>query len=504
VAAELIYQKGFPPTASYVFKHALIQDTAYQSLLRSTRQQMHQRIAVVLLARFPAEADARPEYVAHHYTEAGLMREAAEYWRRAGQLAAQRSAFSEAIAHFRRGLEVLAALPESADRDRLELHLQLALAFAIVPLRGYAAPDAERSYARAAELADTLQDTTRLIDALWGLCVASWVGRDVRRGRALAERCLSLAHRTGNDVERLASHHVMACTSMALGRFREARYHFEQVLVWYGPDPRPEISHRFGGDLKINALQFLAPTLWFLGYPEQALACCNELSEFWPDTPFLYNRIWNSVSLVQLLVLLRQPQGYEAQIDSGLALCQEQDFHFMRLVISTLRGGRLAQQGAVEQAIADIQQGIAVHRASGVGFSVPVFFCFLADALLSIKEAAPGLDAVAQGLAAAQQSGEPRVDAELHRLRGELLLTQVPPDGAEAEPAFRQALEIAQGQEARSFELRTATSLARLWQSQGKHRQARDLLAPIYAWFTEGFDTKDLIEAKALLEELRA
>jgi class 3 adenylate cyclase/tetratricopeptide (TPR) repeat protein len=450
VEAELLYQKGFPPASSYVFKHALIQDAAYQSLLKSTRQQLHRRVSGTLVERFPEEADRRPEYVAHHCTHAGLMHEAAGYWRLAGQRAAQSSAFSEAIAHFRRGLEALAALPTSRERDQLELELQLALAYAIIPLRGYAAPEAEQAYVRAAQLAEALEDTARLIDALWGLCASSWVGYQAQKGRQLAERCLSLSQNAGSDVDRLASHHAMACTSMTLGRFTEARFHFERVLEWYGPDRRPEVSHRFGTDLKINALHFLAPILWFVGYPEQALARCKELAEFWPDTPFLYNRIWGSVSLVQVLVWLMHPQGYEAQIDSDLALCQEQGFDFMQTVISTLRGARLAQQGKVEQGIADIRQGIAIHRVSGVGFSVPLFHCCLADALRSIKQVEAGLEAVAEGLAAAQQSGELRVDAELHRLRGELLLMQVPPDGTEAESAFVRALAIARGQEAKS------------------------------------------------------
>ena len=503
VAAELLYQKGFPPHASYVFKHALIQDTAYQSLLRSTRQLVHQRVGTTLVQRFPEEAEAHPEYVAHHYTEAGLMHEAADYWHQAGQLAAKRSAFSEGIAHYRRGLEVLAALPESVDRDRLELELHLALAYAIVPLQGYAAAEAAQAYARASQLAERLGESARLFDALWGLCLGHWVGLDVRKGREVAEQCLSLARTAGDDLSQLAAQHAMGCTAMTLGHFTEARDYFEHLLHLYGTGHRPELTHRYSLDLKANGLMFLAFTLWMLGYPEQALSRCRELCDFWPDTPFLYNRIWRSVALLHVLTWRREPSGHEMQIDADIALCEEQGFSFMHLVLLTLRGPRLVQQGRVQQGIDDIEESITVHRASGVGFSVPLFFAFLAEARLSTKQAQDGLAAVDEGLAAADRNGEHRFDSELHRLRGELLLTRAPTDSAEAETAFREAVEIAGRQAAKSLELRAATSIARLWQSQGRGKQAHELLAPIYAWFTEGFDTGDLKDAKALLDQLR-
>jgi predicted ATPase len=259
---------------------------------------------------------------------------------------------------------------------------------------------------------------------------------------------------------------------------------------------------RYGLDTKANATHFLAVALWLLGYPEQALARCNELSEFWPDTPFLYNRIWRSVSLIQLAIWLKQPHIGHAQIEADIALCNEQGFSFISVVLRTLRGALRIQKGEIEAGLHDIEDGIAVHRASGTWFSLPMFHLFRANAFLHTHQVEKGVSAVAEGLAVAQQGGDHRFDAELYRVRGELSLTGTRVASGEAEAEFRTALKIASAQEAKSLELRAATSIARLLQSQAKRKEAHDVLSPIYNWFTEGFDTRDLREAKALLEEL--
>ena len=249
-------------------------------------------------------------------------------------------------------------------------------------------------------------------------------------------------------------------------------------------------------------MHHLVPTLWFLGYPDQAMARCRELTAYWPDSPFLFNRLWRSLSLVQTLAWLQAPKGDDTQIEADLAMCDEQGFAFMGLVIRTLRGARLAQQGRVDEGIRDLKRGIEVHLTSGARFAVPPFFEFLAEAYLSIGQTEQGLAAVAEGLALSHSGGEHWVDAELYRLRGEFLLIGPSPDAAQAESCFLGSLEIARSQESKSFELRTATSLGRLWQRQGKEREARELLQPVYTWFTEGFDTHDLVAARELLDSL--
>jgi class 3 adenylate cyclase/predicted ATPase len=503
VEAELLFRRGTPPAATYTFKHALVQDAAYQSLLKSTRQRYHERIAKIIVEQLPGDAEQRPEYVAHHFTEAGLHDHAVQWWQRAGEFAVLRSAYPEAMAHYRRAIAVVSALPPSPQRDRLELDLQLALGFAIIPAKGYAAPEAADTYQRASELGARIDEPSKLCDALWGLAVGTWVKGDLDQAYEVASRCLALATERGDNAASIAAHHAVASTAMARGRFSEARAHFGQTFSLYGPIPRPELTPRYGQDLKANALQFLAVTLWPLGYPDQALERCRELAAYWPDSPFLYNRIWRSVGLVQTLAWFRAAEGDDAQIEADLAVCNEQGFAFMSLVITTLRGARLAQQGRVDEGIRDLKHGIAAHLSSGARFAVPVFFEFLAEAYLSIGRTEEGLAAVADGLALSGSGGEHRVDAELHRLRGELLLAGPSPHAAQAESCFLGSLEIARAQEARSFELRAATSLAHLWQRRGERKQGHELLAPIYGWFTEGFDTRDLKEAKALLDELR-
>ena len=502
VDAELLFQRGTPPQVTYTFKHALVQEAAYQSLLKSTRQQVHQRIAQTIVERLPADAEQRPEYVAHHYTEAGLPVLAVPWWRRAGEAAVQRSAYSEAIAHYRRAVEVLSTLPESVERDRLELDLQLALGSAIVPAMGYAAPEAKAAYRRACDLGARVDDSPRLCDALWGIAVGEWVGGDVNEAHRVGHRFLALAKACGDNASLVAAHHSFASTAMAKGLFADARAHFDETLSLYGPSPRPELTPRYGQDPKANAVQFLVPTLWFLGYPDQALARQDELASYWADSPFLYNRIWRSVSLVQTLAWARAPAELDTYIDHDLAICDEQGFGFMGHVIRTLRGARLAQNGHAEAGINDLKEGIAVHFSLGARFAVPVYLEFLAEAYLSVGENALGLAAIEQGLAISSNGGERRVDAELHRLRGELLLAMQPEHAQAAEASFLEALRIARDQEGKSFELRTAASLARLWLRQGRADEAHQLLRPIYGWFTEGFGRRDLIEAKALLDEL--
>ncbi|MFN0313464.1 MAG: ATP-binding protein [Burkholderiales bacterium] len=441
--AELLYRRGMGADTTYVFKHALIQDAAYQSLLRITRQIYHERIATAMVQRFPVQAEEAPEFVAHRYTEAGLIAQAVEYWSKAGQAALKRTAYGEAIAYYRRGLDILSGFPASVQRDRLELGLQVSLGYAIIPLKGYAAQEALLAYTRATALAEGVGDTSRLFDAHFGLAIGYWVGPSVDQGRGHAERCLAIAQTTGDDILILAASHVMGGTAFPLGKLTETRRHFERVFVLYDHTKRPDLTPRFGLDVKRNAHHFLVPALWMLGYAEQALARVQELFEPQPVTAFLYNRIWRSVSLVQLLGWLGDSHPLEHIIDAQLA-----------------------------------------------------------QAYLAAKQTEAGLAAVSEGLASAHQNGERRADAELHRVRGELLLQQTPHDLVQAEAEFQKALGIARAHEAKSLELRAAASLARLWQSQGQREKAYELLAPVYDWFTEGFDTKDLKEARDLLEQL--
>jgi len=502
IEAELLFERGTARDPIYVFKHALVQEAAYQSLLKSARQEYHERIAHTITERFPGEAGQRPEYVAHQFIQSGLNADAVPWLRKAAELAVERSAYAEAIAHLRNALEVLTSIPHSIERDRLELDLQHALGSAFVPRSGHGAREAREAFGRATELAAQVNDPVKRLDASFGLCVAQWMNGEVAAAHDLSRRSLALALRQSDCAARIVAHHLVASTGMMQGLFCEAKEHFERALELYGPVPRAELTPRYTQDTKGAALHWLAPTLWFLGYPEQARARYRELADYWPDSPFLFNRIWRSVCLVQTFAWLRTKDWDRETLKSDLELCDDQNFSFMKLVLMTLRGALLAQQGCLEDGIAALQHGIAVHRSKGVTFSVPIFYEFLAEAYVLAGRAKDGLDTVSDGLTISAKTGERRVDAELHRLRGELFLLGSSPGDSCAEGCFLKSLEIARAQQARSLELRSATSMARLWERKGKRTEAKTLLRPIYSGFTEGFGTPDLQEAKVLLERL--
>ncbi len=502
VEAELLYQRGLPPQATYIFKHALIQEAAYQSLLKSTRQQYHQRIAKVMLERFAEDADTRPEYVAHHFTEAGLGLEAAQWWQKAGQRAFGRAANAEAIGHCRRGLEALSGMAPSGDRDRSELGLQMALGNALLQVKGWSAAESAEPFVRAGELCRAIGETPETFRVQFASWAFSYVQGDQHRAREFAEQCLTLA-KQADDVDLLINaHSAMGHVKFCMGELADARANVERSVALYGADRREYLTVRFGRDPKVSALQALGWTLWALGYPDQSLARARENFEFAMGTSHPFMQIWGHCALGAIYVLRREPEGVDGPLAAGLALAIEQAFPFWVGWITCLRGGELIQSGQTEQGIALTRNGIDVLSNSGSRYLVPFWLSILAQAYRSVGDIEKGLAAVARGLALADQDGQHFSDAELRREKGELLLLQTPRNSHEAEASFATALKIARSQGAKSFELRAAMSLARLRQRQDRHAEARELLSAIYDWFIEGFDTPDLKEARKLLEEL--
>jgi TOMM system kinase/cyclase fusion protein len=502
VAAEFLYQQGLPPQATYRFKHALIQDVAYQSLLKSTRQHYHQRIAQVLEAQFPEIVETQPELLAHHYTEASLSAQAIPYWQSAGQRALQGSAHAEAIAHLRQGLAVLTALPETPARLQQELDLQVALGPALRATQGNAAPEVERAYARARELCAQLGDTPQLFPVLRGLMQYYLNRGDLQTATQLGEQLLRLAQAQPDPALRLLAHYQLGSVLFYRGEPAAAQAHHTQALALYTPQAHRALAVRYGVDLGVLSHSHLARALWSLGYPEQALqhsqAACT-----------LAEEVAHPYSLVQALVYAaivhqcrREALAVHAQAAAALTLATAQGFA-QRVAWSTvLHGWALAMQGQGEAGLAEIRQGLAADLATGATLWQPYFLGLLAEAYGAGGHPEEGLHALAEALAVTDTTEARYYEAELSRLKGALLLQQAVPDAAQAETCFHQALALARQQQAKSWELRAATSLARLWQAQGKRQEAYDLLAPVYAWFTEGFDTGDLREARALLEEL--
>jgi class 3 adenylate cyclase/predicted ATPase len=502
VEAEFLYQQGLPPQVTYLFKHALIQDAAYQSLLKSTRQQYHQRVAQVLVERFPETAEAQPELVAHHYTEAGLREQALPYWQQAGQRALQRSATLEAVRHVTRGLEVLSTLPETHERAQQELALQIMLGAALGATRGQQAPEAERTYARAYELARQVGSPPELFPALWGFWYAHMARGQLPRARELAEEFLGLAQQQHDPLLLAAGHRMVGNIAWWQGEFVQAHTHCRQGLAFYDPAQHRASAVSYGQDSGVFCGISMAQALWVLGSPDQAQQSMEE-------TLALARRLAHPFSIAAVLhfsaalhQFRREPQAARAQAEAALALCTEQGFGAYRAWSLLPRGWALAQQGEVAEGIAQIREGFAAWRATGAGVAWPWFLALLAEAYGTVGQLEEGLRAVEEALAAVQHNEEGHYEAEVYRLKGELLLQQSAAHQEAVEANFQQALAVARRRQAKSWELRAAMSLSRLWQRQGKPEDARQLLAEVYGWFTEGFETADLREAKALLDAL--
>ena len=502
VEAEIVYQRGVPPQATYVFKHALIQDAAYESLLKRTRQQYHQRIAQVLEAQFPDTARLQPELVAHHYTAAGLSAHAVRYWQQAGQRAVERSAHAEAISHFHKALEVLTLLPDTSERAQQELTLQRALGASLLTTRGFAAPEVEHAYSWARALCQRLGESREIGPVLFGLWGFYHVRGDLRTARELAEQLLTLAQQQDDLALLLQGHRALGDTLFWLCELVPARAHLEQGIALYHPQQHRTHAFLYGQDPGIGCRVYAALALWVLGYPDQALQRGQEGLSLARELSHPFSLAFALTRTAWLHGFRREWQAAQEQAEALIALAREQGFAQWLAVGRMQWGETLAAQGRGDEGIPQIHQGLAALRATGAELGRPSFLGWLAEAYGTEGQPEEGLRVLAEAVAAAHNVGERWYEAERHRLKGDLLLALSADHQAEAAACFQQALAVARQQQAKSWELRAATSLSRLWQQQGKQAEARELLAPIYGWFTEGFDTADLQEAKALLEEL--
>ncbi|MBT4490335.1 MAG: hypothetical protein HOC72_22535 [Rhodospirillaceae bacterium] len=503
VAAELLYQRGRPPRARYIFKHALVQDAAYQSLLKRTRQTYHGQVAELLESRFPEIVQTQPELVAHHYTEAGLAEPAIKYWHKAGQQALRHSANSEAVSHLHKALEVLMSQPVSAKRDRKEFALQTSLGPALMATRGYAAPEAGEAYIRARELCEQVGETEELFTALWGLWLYHAVRGEHRTGLELAEQLDGLTEKLSDTSYLLEVHLAFGVSYLLVGELQASREHFEKGVELYDPALHTALAFSYGGfDPGVVVLAYLSWTLWLLGDVEQAVARADQAQA-------LIRRLDNAYTRARSLcwdAVLRQFVGdweaVRAQADKAIGMATEQGLSLVQASGTIMLGWAQVNEGHGADGARQIRQGVEDYRATGAGLQVPHFLAALSEAARALGRPAEGLDVVADGLAIVERSGERYFEAELHRLQGEMLLDRSPDDDGPAERAFQQALSVARAQQAKSLELRAAMSLSRLWRAQGKSKPARELLTTVYGCFTEGFDTVDLKEAKSLLDDL--
>ncbi len=502
VDAELFYQRGVPPQATYLFKHALIQEAAYQSLLKSTRQQFHQQIAQVLETRFPAAVETQPELVAQHFTAAGCHEQAIPYWQRAGQHASDRSTHLEAISHLTTGIELLKTLPETPARTQQALTLYIALGAALQVTKGHAAPEIEHAYTQARTLCQQVGETPQLGPVLFGLWRFYSARSQLHTAREIGETLLRLAQRTHDPALSVVAGTALGLTWIFLGVLPAARLHLEEAIARYTPDLHRAQVLRMGLDQGVVCRLYAAMTLWLLGYPEQtlarlheALALAHELSH-----PYSLAFAWGRAAF--LYQFCRAVPAVHEHAAAALALATEQGFTQWAALGTILRGWTLAMQGQGEEGPEQVRQGIAAWRATGAAFFVPYFCTVRAEVFAHLGHTEDALQALTEAHTLVEQQEECWWEVEIYRLRGVLLLRQAGTQQAEAEACFQRALDVARRQEAKSLELRAAMSLARLWQQQSKHKEAHQLLAEIYGWFTEGFDTPDLKEAQTLLAEL--
>jgi tetratricopeptide (TPR) repeat protein len=496
--AGLLFCRGVAPQSSYLFKHALVQDAAYGTLLRARRQELHARVATALEQHFPDFVERRPELLAHHLTAAGDTERAINQWLKAGQYAAARLAHLEALRHFERGVAALAALPESRARDEREIELQLARGLSLFTAKGFEASEAAQAYARARELAEQQGDASQLFAAVYGLWQANIGSGTIVGAHTLSNRLLQLTLGAADDGFRLQAHHSAWTTCLFAGEPGTALEHCEAGRRLYDPDRHRTHRRLYGGhDPGVCAGYMSAQVHWVLGYPDKALAIGGEALALAEQVAHPLSLEFVLIFNAMLHVDRGEPELALQRVESAEALVAEQRLGFV-MEPRFLRGAALSAHGAFDESIACLRDALA-GRLGAMTFR-PYGFTRLAEALISQGQHGAVIAAVREGMEVQQETGALRWGAEFHRLEGIALIGLNRLE--EGQIALEGALRVARQQQAKAYELRAATSLARLWGEQGRRAEAQDLLAPVYAWFTEGFDTANLKEAKALLDEL--
>jgi predicted ATPase len=509
IETGLLFRQGTPPHASYLFKHALVQDAAYGSLLREPRRALHARIAEMLEGQFADIAESQPELLARHCTEAGLIEKAAGLWRKAGQRSLARSALLEAVTQLTHAIDQIATLPPTPALRHEQIELQIALINSLMHVKGQAAPETKVALERARlliEQAEALgeppEDPLLLFSVLYGFWAANFVAFKGDIMRELAAQVLTLAQKQGTNAPLLMAHRFMGISLLCTGDIVEGRAHLEQAIALYDAAEHRPLATRFGLDAGVHALSYRSWALWLLGYPDAALTGSHRaLSDA--------REIGQAATLMGALVTAMLPHiccgNYvmgNLLVDELVALAEAKGTLLWDALGRILRGGMLTLKGKSSDVVQMITSGIDAEKATGATFFIPWFASSLASAYAELGKIEDAWRCIGEAMTAAESTKEKWYEAEINRIAGEIALMTTEPDRAKAEEYFEKALTVAGRQQAKSWELRAAMSMARLWRDQGKRDEARDLLAPVYGWFTEGFDTLDLKEAKALLNEL--
>ena len=508
---EYLYEQPTFPESDYLFKHALTQEVAYGTVLLDQRKALHEQTAEAIETLYPDSLEDHYSELAHHYGRSDNAEKAVTYLELAGQQAAQRSAYGEARNNFQAALELLKTLPETPQRSQRELPLQLTLGAALMVVRGVGSPDVERVYSRARELAQRVGSPEQLFLVLWSLSYHYTARAEYQAAEKLGHQCLALAQQEDDAFLLIEAHYALGLSLICVGQVAEANTHFEQSLVRYDPQHHHALSFQYAAqDPGVYCRGDVAFALWMLGYPDQALTHVRQALSLARELSHPQSQAF-ALAQTGLMHLFRA-EAHAAQelAEAVIVLSTERGLPYYLAWGIVLQGRALAAQGQVEAGLAKLHEGLTDLRAIDSVLMYTVFSGLLAETQGQAGQVVHGLATVAEAVAFVERTGQHWWDAELYRLKGDLTLQKSTEHGAkskeqeEAEFCFLKAIEIAQKQQAKSWELRAATSLARLWQGQGKTTESRELLAPVYNWFTEGFDTADLKDAKALLDVLEA
>ncbi|MGH8063693.1 MAG: ATP-binding protein, partial [Candidatus Entotheonellia bacterium] len=487
---------------SYRFQHALYPQLLYEQLGTVRRGQLHRRIGARLEAGYGARAGEIAAQLAVHFERGGETYQAMYYWQQAGENAARRNAYHEAIASITNGLALLATLPDSPERTRHELALQLTLGELLMAAKGMVSAEAGEAYTRAYVFCQQLEEPRQLFRALSGLCLFHSAQARLRTGGEFGQQLFDLAQRQHDPVLVREGHLLMGANALYRGDLVVARAHLEQSLELSAAEPPSTPIFAAGLHPRIASLVWLVRALWVLGYADQAQQRSQETLALARQAGHTPSLSYAEYFVAMLYQYRRDVVIMQAYVEAVIALAEAQGFGHRVEQGRLLRGWALAMQGDAAEGVVQVRQGLAVYQKNGSRLAQPYYLALLAEAYGQAGQPEAGLTVLAEALMLVSETEERWWEAELYRLKGVLLLQRQIPEALQAEACFQRALAVARGQQARSLELRAAMSLSRLWQQQGKWDAARELLTPIYGWFTEGFDTPDLQEAKALLEEL--
>ena len=500
VNAELVHQRGFFPRAKFTFKHALVQDAAYASLLRSTRQLWHSRIADILASKFPDLAESDPALMAHHCTEAGQTVHAINYWEKAGRQAQERSAVQEAIHHFHQGLSLITTLDPSEEREGLEFRFQIPLGVALLTAKGYAAPEVGPVFERARQIGQKLAGPGEQFFIHWGTWAWRVVREELHMCKQMADEGLNLVEPLGVDGLRLEALFIPALTSFYLGEFEASRKYCEQGFAFYEETTAKHFSQHTGQNVGVTIQCYWALSLWHLGYVDQAIDRIRGALDMGHAINHPFSLAYALGHAGWTFHNCRMSDEVLQVASAGVALAKEQGFAFWLAEGLLHQGFSRLLDRRVDESLALLHAGLDVFYMTGAKLSLCHFYAMIAQAHLLNGNTEEAMRRIEEAIQTSATHGNVFFLAEIHRLRGDILLARNQPEGAEA--AFHESLAIARSQNAKSWELRTTTSLARLWLSKNRTQEARSSLAGIYGWFTEGLATHDLVEAKQLLDSL--